>query len=48
MADISWVVNANRLNQAQIDTSAWPRFADWGQRAMARPAFDRAVASYRP
>ncbi len=47
-ADISWVVNANRLLQAQVDLGAWPRVADWAARAMARPAFDRAVASYQP
>ena len=48
LADISWVVNANRLNQAQVDLAKWPRFQDWGRRAMERPAFERAVASYRP
>ena len=48
LADISWVVNANRLIQAQVDLTAWPRFGDWADRAMARPAFDRAVVSYRP
>ena len=48
LADISWVVNANRLNQAQVDTSKWTHFEDWAQRAMERPAFDRAVVSYRP
>jgi glutathione S-transferase len=48
LADISWVVNAYRFQQAQIDLTSWPRFQDWAQRAMARPAFDRAVASYRP
>lgn len=48
LADISWVVNANRLIQAQLDLAPWPRFRDWSQRAMSRPAFDRAVASYRP
>jgi glutathione S-transferase len=48
LADISWVVNANRLNQAGVDLAAWPRFQAWGRRAMARPTFDRAVASYRP
>jgi glutathione S-transferase len=48
LADISWVVNANRLQQAQVDLTGWPHFRDWAQRAMARPAFDRAVASYRP
>lgn len=48
LADISWVVNANRLAQASVDLSAWPGFADWAARAMARPAFDRAVASYIP
>lgn len=47
-ADISWVVNANRLLQAQVDFAAWPRLRDWAQRAMGRPAFDRAVASYQP
>jgi len=48
LADISWVVNANRLNQARVDLSAWRHFADWSERAMARPAFERAVASYQP
>ncbi len=48
LADVSWVVNANRLNQAQVDLAKWSRFQDWGRRAMARPAFDRAVVSYRP
>jgi len=48
LADISWVVNAYRFQQAQIDLTGWPRFQDWAQRAMARPAFDRAVASYQP
>jgi len=48
LADISWVVNANRLQQAQVGLTDWPRFQDWAQRGMERPAFDRAVASYRP
>jgi len=48
LADISWVVNYNRLVQAQVDLSPWPRFCDWGERAMSRPAFDRAVANYKP
>jgi glutathione S-transferase len=48
LADISWVVNANRLNQAGVDLSEWPRFVDWSERAMARPAFGRAVANYTP
>lgn len=48
LADISWVVNLNRLQQAQVDLSPWPRFAEWGQRSMARAAFDAAVASYTP
>lgn len=48
LADISWVVNANRLIQAQVDLARWPRFRDWAERAMARPAFDSAVASYHP
>jgi glutathione S-transferase len=47
LADISWVVNANRLGQAKFDLEKWPRFRDWAKRAMARPAFDRAVASYQ-
>ena len=48
LADISWAVNLNRLNQAQLDLSRWPRFAAWGERATARPAFERAVVSYTP
>lgn len=48
LADISWVVNANRLAQAQVDLSPWPRFLAWAERAIARPAFDKAVTSYQP
>jgi glutathione S-transferase len=48
LADISWVVNANRLRQAGVDLSRWPRLDDWALRATARPAFDEAVASYTP
>ena len=48
LADISWVVNANRFQLAQIDLAKWPRFQDWARRAMERPAFERAVANYRP
>lgn len=48
LADLSWVVNANRLEQAGVDLSRWPRFTDWARRAMARPAFQTAVAAYRP
>lgn len=48
LADISWVVNANRLMQAQVDLSSHPNVVAWAKRAMARPAFDRAVASYQP
>jgi len=48
LADISWVVNYHRLDQAQIDFSPWPRFADWGARARKRPAFDAAVVNYVP
>ncbi len=48
LADISWVVNANRLIQAQVDLAKWPRFQDWARRASERPAFERAVASWRP
>ena len=48
LADISWAVNFNRLQQAGVDLSAWPRLQEWGARVLARPAFDRAVASYQP
>ncbi len=48
LADVSWVVTANRLLQAGVDLSPWPRFPAWTERCTARPAFDRAVASYRP
>ncbi len=48
LADISWIVNLNRLAQAKVDLSAWPRLVDWSARAMARPAFARAVTSYTP
>lgn len=48
LADISWVVNYHRLTQGQVDLSPWPRFAAWGERAVARPVFDRAVVHYQP
>ncbi len=28
--------------------SNWPRFQDWARRASERPAFERAVVSWRP
>ncbi len=48
LADISWIVNLNRLQQAQVDLSRWANSVAWAERAMAREAFDRAVASYTP
>jgi glutathione S-transferase len=48
LADISWVVNYHRLDQAKVDFSPWPRFAQWGERATKRPAFDVAVVNYVP
>lgn len=48
LADISWVVNYHRLNQAKVDFSPWPRFAQWGERATERPAFGAAVSNYVP
>ncbi len=48
LADISWVVNYHRLNQAQVDFSPWPRFANWGLRVTERPAFETAVVNYTP
>ena len=48
LADISWVVNYHRLDQAKVDFTPWPRFLDWGKRAMQRHAFGSAVANYTP
>ena len=48
LADISWVVNYHRLKQAQVDFAPWPRFAEWGERATKRPAFEAAVVNYAP
>ncbi len=48
LADISWVVNAHRLNQAQYPLERWPRFRAWTEKVTRRPAFDRAVVSWRP
>lgn len=48
LADVSWVVNHARLHAAGVSFEAHPRLASWGVRAMARPAFDRAIASYVP
>ena len=50
LADISWVVNAFRLAQCGWpgDLAALPSYAEWSERAMAEPAFGRAVVNYRP
>ena len=48
LADVSWVVNAHRLVQAGFPLDRWPRFGAWYERVAARPAFDRAVVSWRP
>lgn len=48
LADVSWVVNANRLTQAQYPLEARPGFRAWYGKAAARPAFEPAVAAYRP
>lgn len=47
LADISWIVNTHRLQQARYELSKWPRILDWHQRVAGRPSFDRAVASFR-
>jgi len=48
LADVSWVVNHNRLGAAGVGFDAHPHLASWGVRAMSRPAFVRAVAAYVP
>lgn len=48
LADVSWVVNAHRLSQAQYPLEARPGFRAWYEKAAARPAFERAVAAYQP
>lgn len=48
LADISWVVNSQRLSQAQYALDAYPFLLGWHKRVTDRPAFDRAVVSYRP
>lgn len=50
LADISWVVNPFRLFQFGWpgDLAALPRYAEWSERAMAQPAFRRAVVNYKP
>lgn len=48
LADISWIVNAHRLHQASYPLERWPKLRAWYEKAAARPAFDRAIASYRP
>jgi glutathione S-transferase len=48
LADISWVVNSNRLVQAQYKLDPYPDLLGWHERVTQRPAFDRAVASYQP
>ncbi|MEE3331737.1 MAG: glutathione S-transferase family protein [Myxococcota bacterium] len=48
LADISWIVNAHRLVQAQYALDAYPKLLSWHERVTQRPAFDRAVLSYQP
>lgn len=48
LADVSWVVNANRLIQTRVELEGWPKLAAWAEKAMARPAFERAVVAWRP
>jgi len=48
MADVSWVVNVHRLQQAKVDITPWPRLGEWVDRTASRPAFERAVTSYTP
>ena len=48
LADISWIVNGHRLQQAEFPLGPFPRVAEWCERVKARPAFDRAIARYRP
>ena len=48
LADVSWSVNANRLAQASYDLAPYPRLAGWLEKIAARPAYDRAVVSWRP
>lgn len=43
LADISWVVNAHRLTQAQYDLSGWPRCVAWYEKVASRPAFDPSI-----
>ena len=47
LADISWLVNANRLAQAGYDLEPYPRLRAWLEKVAARPACDRAL-SWRP
>jgi glutathione S-transferase len=48
LADISWSVNGHRLLQAGYDLTAFPKLRAWTEKVSARPAFDRAVLSWRP
>lgn len=48
LADISWIVNANRLAQASYPLDRWPRLNAWREKVASRPAFDRAVLSWQP
>lgn len=47
LADISWLVNANRLAQAGYDLEPYPKLRAWLGKVAARPACDRAL-SWRP
>ncbi|MBI1214012.1 MAG: glutathione S-transferase family protein [Alphaproteobacteria bacterium] len=48
LADISWVVNAFRLQQCGYDIARYPRVIAWCRATTALPAFKRAVSEYKP
>lgn len=48
LADISWAVNYYRLQLCQYDMIETERVLSWGTRAVARPAFVKAVVDFQP
>ncbi len=51
LADISWTVNAHRVNflrQAGYALPPLPQLWAWYERVRARPSFERAIVEWEP
>jgi glutathione S-transferase len=47
LADISWIANVYRLMIAKLPVDDYSNVVAWANCIIERPAFDRAVTSYK-